>query len=156
MQAKKLYENGNVTVLNSRSVAECYAALPAIDFEETDTEKVIDHISEIISHLYVVSVAKRNNPICYKNETICRDEYYSFSGKELLVIGKTIEETTLETIIRAVKKQDYEIITIFHKQAIPSQQIDALVEAVTRYGIYAEIFTVPTDSLPCELSISFE
>lgn len=156
MQAKKLYENGNVTVLNSRSVAECYAALPLIDFEETDTGKVADQISEIISHLYVVSVAKRNNPICYKNETICRDEYYSFSGKELLVIGKTIEETTLETIIRTVKKQDYEIITIFHKQAIPAQQMDALVEAVTSRGIYAEIFTVPTDSLPCELSISFE
>ena len=72
------------------------------------------------------------------------------------MIGKTIEETTLETIIRTVKKQDYEIITIFHKQAIPAQQMDALVEAVTSRGIYAEIFTVPTDSLPCELSISFE
>lgn len=156
MQAKKLYESGNVTVLNSRSVAECYAALPAIDFAETDTEKVVDQISEIISHLYVISVARRNNPICYKNETICRDEYYSFSGKELLVIGKTIEETTLETIIRTVKKQDYEIITIFHKRAISADQIASLVEAVTSRGIYAEIFTVPTDSLPCELSISFE
>ena len=156
MQAKKLFENGNVTVLNSRSVAECYAALPAIDFEETDTEKVVDQISEIISHLYVVSVAKRKTPICYKNETICRDEYYSFSGKELLVIGKTIEETTLETIIRTVKKQDYEIITIFHKRVIPSEQIESLVDAVMRHGIYAEIFTVPTDSLPCELSIAFE
>ena len=156
MQAKKLYENGNVTVLNSRSIAECYAALPAIDFAETDTEKVVDQISEIISHLYVVSVAKRKNPICYKNETICRDEYYSFSGKELLVIGKTIEETTLETIIRTVKKQDYEIITIFHKRVISAGQVESLVEAVTSRGIYAEIFTVPTDSLPCELSISFE
>ena len=156
MQAKKLYESGNVTVLNSRSVAECYAALPAIDFAETNTEKVVDQISEIISHLYVVSVAKRKNPICYKNETICRDEYYSFSGKELLVIGKTIEETTLETIIRTVKKQDYEIITIFHKRAISSDQIESLIEAATCRGVYAEVFTVATDSLPCELSISFE
>ena len=156
MQAKKLYEEGNVTVLSSRSVAECYAALPAIDFAETDTEKVVDRISEIISHLYVVSVAKRKNPICYKNETICRDEYYSFSGKELLVIGKTIEGTTLETIIRTVKKQDYEIITIFHKRAISADQIESLVEAVACRGVYAEVFTVATDSLPCELSISFE
>ncbi len=156
MQAKKLYEDGNVTVINSRSVAECYAALPAIEFEETDIDKTTDLISGIINHLYVVSVARRKNPICYKNETICRDEYYSFSGKELLVIGKSVEETTVETISRTLKKQDYEIITVFHKKVIPEMQIQAIVEGVMNRGIYAEIFTVPTDSLPCELAISFE
>ena len=156
IQAKNLFHGSSISVINSRSVAECYAALPAIDYEQTDIDKVIDSINNIINHLFVVSVAKRENPIVYKNESICRDEYYSFSGKELLFIGKTIGQTAVETIMKVLKKQEYEIITVFHKTSVPISMIEAVVEAITARGVCAEVYTVATDSLRSELTISFE
>ena len=156
IQAKNLFHDGFVWVINSRSVAECYAALPAIDFEQTDVQNVMDDINSIISHLYVVSVAKREQPIVYRNESICPDEYYSFSGKELLLIGKSIQQAAADTICKVLENREYDIITIFHKTAVPTSLIGEIIESISARGICAEVFTVSTDSLRSELAISFE
>ncbi len=156
VQAKKLYQKAKVTVLNSRTIAECYAALPAIDFDEADIEKATDDITEIINNLYVVSIAKRDKGIRYVDKEINCDEYYSFSGKELIAISKSLGVTAIKTIAKVLKQHDKEIITIFHKKHIKEEEIAHIIEAAGEFGVCAEFFSVPTDSLPCELTISFE
>ena len=156
VQAKKLYSKSRVYVINSRGIAECYAALPTIDFEEENIERTIDNITQVINNLYVVSVAKRNNSIRYANKEISRNEYYSFSGKELFVINKSLVETAAQTIKNVINDKQKEIVTIFYKSSVTKSQIDAIIDVVSSDGIYAEFFTVQTESLPCELSISFE
>lgn len=156
MQAKKLCQNAKVTVINSRSVAECYAALPTVDFEQTDIEKVSDAIAEIINNLYVVSVAKREESMHYGSQDIDRNAYYSFTGKALIAISKTLEETAAQTICSVVEQQGKEIVTIFYRPHLSKERIDAIVDSLTDSGICAEFFSVPTDSIPCELTISFE
>ena len=156
MQAKKNYNKAKVTVLNSRGIAECYAALPAIDYEETDVEKAADDIAEIMNGLYVVSIAKRKKDICFGSQNIYNDEYYSFSGKELMVINKSLRKTAVQTIVEALEKHNRDVITIFYKTSIHEERIDAIIEAAKEMGITAEFYTVPTESLPCEMTISFE
>lgn len=156
IQAKNMFQDGTVSVINSRSIAECYAALPAIDYDQTDVSKVIDSINNIIAHLFVVSVVRRDDPIVFKNESICQDEYYSFSGKELLVVGKTLQQTAVDTIVQTLEKQDYDIITIFYKSSVPVSITESIAESVEASGICAEIFTVSTDSLRSDLTICFE
>ncbi len=156
VQAKKLYGKGKVTVINSRTVAECYAALPTVDFSETDIEAAADSITQIINNLYVVSIAKRNNSIRYKDKDISRNEYYSFSGKELIAISEKLDETTAQTICKIIKQQDREIVTIFYQSHIKEESINSIIELVSRGDICAEFFSVPTDSLPCLMTISFE
>lgn len=156
VQAKKLYHNAKVTVLNSRTIAECYAALPAIDFGEQDTEKAADDITEIINNLYVVSIARRNKAIRYDDKEINRNEFYSFSGKELIAISKSLKETAVKTITKVLEQQNKEIVTIFHKPQIKEVEIEDIIESAGENGACAEFFHVPTESLPCELTISFE
>lgn len=156
MQAKKLYQKAKVTVLNSRTVAECYSALPAMDFEGTDIEKVTDDITGIINNLYVVSIAKRTNSIKYGNRDISQNEYYSFSGKELIVINKSLRETAVNTIKNIVESKEKEIVTIFYRSNVSKDKIDAIVDSANQQGVYAEFFTVLTENLPCEMTISFE
>jgi len=156
VQAKKLYHDAKVTVLNSRTIAECYAALPAIDFGEQDTEKAADNITEIINNLYVVSIARRNKAIRYDDKEINRNEFYSFSGKELIAISKSLKETAVKTITKVLEQQNKEIVTIFHKPHIKEDEIEYIIESAGESGACAEFFYVPTDSLPCELTISFE
>lgn len=156
MQAKKNYHKAKVTVINSRGIAECYAALPAVDFEETDVEKAADDIAEIMNGLYVVSIAKRKKDICFGNQNIFNDEYYSFSGKELMVINKSLRKTAVQTIVEIIEKHNRDVITIFHKTSIHEERIEAIIEAAKELGVNAEFYTVPTESLPCEMTISFE
>ncbi|MBQ6893164.1 MAG: DAK2 domain-containing protein, partial [Clostridia bacterium] len=156
LQAKNLYKKAQVTVINSRFVAECYASLPIIDFSETDTGKVIDTIAQTISNLYTVSVAHRSNSIQYNGRTIHKEEFYAFSGKEIIAISKTLADTVSETVKKAVGMNKNDIITVFHEKSISSSQIDSIVEAIDELGVSAEIFTVPSENLPCDLTISFE
>lgn len=145
IQAKKLYKKGSVVVINSRGVSECYASLPIIDFAETDVEKIEDTVTKTINNVYSVSVSYRNKSI-----------YYAFSGKEILVIGKTLEETVLHTIEKTLEKHDKSIITIFHGRGVTEEQLASMTDSVATLGICAEIFTVPTDREGSDLTISFE
>lgn len=156
MQAKKLYQKSKVTILNSRNMAECYAVLPSVDYEQSCMETVTEEMTQIISKLYVVSIATRNSSVRYGNKDICKNEYYSFSGKELIAISKSLEETAIQTITKVLNQQEKEIITIFYKSHIDSSRIDAIVEAVGRNGIFVEFFFVKAENLPCEMTISFE
>lgn len=156
LQAKKMYPNAKIEVINSRNIAECYAALPTIDFGEPDAELVADQITSVINSLYVVSVAQRKKPIIYREQNIYQNEYYSFSGKELLLIGKSVEETAVKTIAQVVEKQGKEIVTIFHRKTDSDQLIGSIISGLEALGVFAEVFTVPVESLPNELWVSFE
>ena len=155
-QAKKLVAHDRVTVIGSRTVAECYAALPAIDFELTDTAAAADAIMEIIHNLQVISIAKRNNSLCYAGKEISRNEYYSFSGKELLHIGKTLQEVASQSICDVVRRQGREIVTVFYGSSVPEGEMEEIVATVEREAFGVEVFTVPTDSLSCLMTVSFE
>ena len=155
MQAKQLYKKARVIVLNSRSVAECYATLPTVDFEKRDIEIVADSITEVINNLLVVSVAKMDNDIHYRDKDICRNEYYSFSGKELLAISRSLEETTVQTIKKVISQQNKEIITVFYRPDI-CEVVNDIIDSSKQQGICVEFFTVAVESLSCLMMISFE
>lgn len=155
VQAKKLYKKANVTVLNSRTIAECYAALPTVDFKENDIENVTESITEVMNNLLVASVAKRNRAIHYKDQDISQNEYYSFFGKELISISRSLEETTGQTIKKIVNEYDKEIVTVFYRPDL-QEVVDAVIDSAKQEGMYVEFFTVEVESLPCLMTMSFE
>ncbi len=156
IQAKKIYQNANVIVLNSCGVAECYAALPAIDFAETDMDKVADSIAEIIDDLYIVSIAKGEETFYYGSHNINRDDYYSFSGKKLITINNSLEKTVLKTIDKVMKNRNIDIITLFYGSSMQQEEIDSIVKGAKEAGVNAEFYSVKVNKLAYELTISFE
>jgi DAK2 domain fusion protein YloV len=157
VQAKQMYKNAKVHVIPTKNVAECYAALPAVDFEETDVERVRSGIVKTLSNIYVASVAKRKTPIKYGETEITADEYYSYSGKELSVVKRNLYEAFVQTVIDiSIKQYDKEIMTVFYKSSISESDMENMIDAVKEFGIRSEICTVPTDSLQGEITISFE
>ena len=154
VQAKNLYKKANVTVINSKNIASCYASLPAIDFTEKDTIKAEEEINGIIDNLYIVSVAQRKEAESSRN--INQYEYYSYCGKELMVVSKTLNDAAIKTIKNAIEQFNKEIITIFYRSHVSKSVLNDIIESINSLGYCAEIFTVETNSLPCEMTISFE
>ena len=155
MQAKKLYQKGSITVLKTRTIAECYAALPIIDFEEQDPDKVLRTITDVINDLLIVSVAMRENAIHYRDLDIRRNEFYSFSGKELLTIGSTIEETASQSIKKILEQQSKDVITLFYRPEL-EETVDSIIASAEAEGISVDFFRIPVDSLSCYITLSFE
>lgn len=156
MQAKKLCQRKKVTILNSRGIAECYAALPAVDFEESNTEIVADRIAEVINKMYTVSISERKTKDrSVKTDNNC-SEYCSFSGKELVSVSSSLEEAAIQTIKKIFGRMAVEIVTVFYRSSVSNNQIEDIIISAKRCGLCAEFYSVHTDSLRSELILSFE
>ncbi len=154
MQAQKLYKDAAVTVIPSRGIAECYAALPIIDFAEDNTKRVADTVAETINNLYVVNIARRKNTMDPGSSQL--EEYYAFSRKDIIAIGKTLEETAVQTIDLVLRKYCKDIITIFHGKHVRREQLENITTALEALGVCAEVFLVPSEKASSELILSFE
>ncbi len=156
IQAKNIYKKAAVTVINSRGIAECYSSLPIIDFDEKNVELVVDEITETINQMYIISVAHRNKSICYAGKNISENEFYAFSGREIITIGRNIDDTVIKTIEKTLKKYNKDIITIFHTENFSQKQIENIIDSIEEHGICVDVFSVSTEKLACDLIISFE
>lgn len=156
IQAKNIYTKASVTVINSKSVAECYCALPILDFSEEDIGAVTQVINEAINSLYIVSIAHRNKPVIYGDRCIDENAFYAYRGKEILSLKHTLVETALDVVRQTLKKHDKDVLTLFYGSNIGAEQIDEITRGIAEADSCLEVFTVPMEKLPCDLTVSFE
>ena len=142
-------------MLNSRTIASCYAALPIIDYSEEDTVAVLKTISRTINDLLVVSIARREQSIQYKDSNIRQDDFYSYSGKELITIGDTIEDTAIRSIEQILEIHSKDVITVFYRPEF-EDAVTTLSATIAEQGIEADFIPISVESLPCLMTISFE
>ncbi len=148
-QAKSLFKHAEINIINTKDIAECYSSLPIIDFSETNTENVINEINETIKNIYVVSFIKR---IVEEKEP----SFYALHRKEILGIGSTLDETIFSVVKNTLETQGKDIVTIFYDNTLSEEYIESLVEKIENSGFCVDVYTVPTQALPCALTISFE
>ena len=156
MQAGSLYKQANVTVLNSRSVAECYAALAIIDFENDDLNEIIADVNETISDLTTVYVVRATKNINYGNKTVTKNDFFALCGEEILVTGDKIENVVYITVKEILSEKDCNVITIFYGKHVSESRIQTIVEEISSKSLYTEIYVIPTEDEIYDLTISFE
>ena len=76
-----------------------------------------------------------------------------FSGKELIAIHKSLEETAVQTIVKSAQICGSDIITIFYQPDIKSE-VDSIMETARGKGVFAEFFAVAVESLVPLMTIS--
>lgn len=149
-QAKTLFKHANIHVLNTKDIAECYSSLPIIDFSETNIDTVINEINETIENIYVVSFIKRI--MDDKNAP----SFYALHRKEILGIGSALDEVALNTVKNTLDTLHKDIVTIFYDNTLSDEYIESLVEKIKNSAFSVDVYTIPTQTLPCALTISFE
>ncbi len=156
MQAASLYKDAKVTVLNCRSVAECYASLAIVDFDAEDTREVVESVNETVRNIYVVSVVKASKNITYGNKSIVKNEFFALAGEDIIVTGNRLEGVALQTVCEVTKSRDCSVLTVFCGKNVSKQQLDGFVEAVNALGLCIEVYIVPTEDRIHDLTLSFE
>ena len=156
MQAASLYKGAKVTVLNCRSVAECYASLAIVDFDSEDTREIVESVNETVRNIYVVSVVKASKNVTYGNQSIVKNEFFALADKDILVTGNGLESVAVQTVLQVTKSRDCGVLTVFCGKNVSKQQLDGFVEAVNSLGLCIEIYIVPTEDRIHDLTLSFE
>lgn len=155
-QAAELYKDADVKVIDCSSVANCYSALATLDFECEDIDYVAESANQLISSIYSVSLLRSAQNLIYGEKIIEKNNFFSATTNEVLFIGDTLREVASKTINNILEQEDYCVITLFYGQNTTEEEIALLTEDINQANPFVEIFTLPTESVSYELTISFE
>ena len=155
MQAGSLYKHAKVTVLNCRSIAECYSALAYIDFDTDDVNDIVEDINDTIGNIYQASIIHAEKNIQYGNRKVIKNDYFALSGNDILFTGHSVESVVMLTVEDVVKRLDRSVLNLFYGQNISRDQIEALSEKIEdQFDL--ETCVIPTHNPIYDIVLSFE
>jgi dihydroxyacetone kinase-like predicted kinase len=156
MQAGSMYKGARVTVLNCRSVAQCYASLPIIDFADGDIHATVTAIHDTIGHLKEISIAHAVKTVRYGDKTITQNDYFSLAGDEVLTVGASFTEVARRTLEMMLSEEERDVITLFYGKGRSEEEMTALAETAEELSGGAEVSVISTLDPIYDLVITLE
>ena len=157
MQAGSMYKGAKVTVLNCRSIVECYASLAVMDFDGS----VADAVSisdDIISNIYQVSVHMSVKDTVYGKTSIRKNEFFALADKDkkIICVSSSVEEAAKNVVEKVLTNGEYCVVTFYVGKYVSEELAESLAAYVTDIDSTVEAAIVPTCETTCDLVISFE
>ena len=155
-QARELYGEGEVVVLKSRTVADCYSALAFSDFLCEDFDEVVGNASEVIENIYAVRITTAARDAVYGDVELEEGDVIAISGITLLGAGDDVCNVACDVISRVMDEDERDCITVFHSSDLSCDVMNSIKDFVSANYVYTEINFVSADDGGEELLISFE
>ena len=155
-QARELYGEGEVVVLKSRTVADCYSALAFSDFLCEDFDEVVGNASEVIENIYAVRITTAARDAVYGDVELEEGDVIAISGITLLGVGDDVCSVACDVISRVMDEDERDCITVFHSSDLSCDVMNSIKDFVSANYVYTEINFVSADDGGEELLISFE
>ena len=156
MQAGSLYKQAKVTVLNCRSVPQCYASLPILDFSDPDLHEAVGAVHDTISHLREVAVTHASKSVRYGERNIVKNDYFSLDGDEVLYVGNSFAEVALYTLHKVISEGEWGVVTLFYGKNRTAEEVSALNDAIRGMDGDMEVGIISTLDPIYDLVIIFE
>ncbi|MDE6613384.1 MAG: DAK2 domain-containing protein, partial [Clostridia bacterium] len=128
-QAKALVNNRTIHVIPTKNVPQGFAAALAFNPEESVPENktnMTHSIDNVASGQ--VTYAVRNTTM--NGFKLKEGDIIGLDNKRILAKGENIDETTLK-LIKALKNDEHEMITLYYGEGVTEEDANALVEKVT-------------------------
>ncbi|MBP5230991.1 MAG: hypothetical protein ILO68_04605, partial [Clostridia bacterium] len=154
--AAELYEDARVYVVESKSVAHCYAILPMLDYTEIDVESAMECAEETISRIEFASVVRAQKDSRYGDRDIKFGDYIALRSKDLLAVGSELGDVAVDAIRLILADRPTDVITVFCGQSISADSLDEVFNQLRKEFLFVEIQTVHTADALTDLLISFE
>ena len=156
LQAGGLCHGVNVTVFDTKTVAECYAALSMMDFEATDLAALKEEIDAVIGNVYPVAILRAGKESVFDGVSIRKGDPVALSGNTLLGTGADPVALALQVTEEILAQREPDTLTVFAGRTISTQGLTALTERVESLSPYTEPDLIQTESTAFELLLSFE
>ena len=156
MQAGSMYRRAKVTVLNCRSVPQCYVSLPMLDFGDPDLHSTVEAVHDTISRLREVSVTHASKSVRYGERSIVKNDYFALEGDEVLHVGSSFAEVALYTLHKVISEGEWSVITLFYGKNRTAEEAGALRDALRGMDGDAEVGLISTLDPIYDLVMIFE
>ena len=155
-QAASLYQNGHVTVLNCRSIPECYASLALLDFDNADIDAVAEEVHGTIEALLEVSVVRADRDVRFGDRQVAKNDYFALLEDEILLSAPTLAEAVLATADALLDRRECGVITLFFGKNVTEEDADSLARAIEDAHGDVEVCLLATEDPIYDAVLSFE
>lgn len=156
LQAGGFYADGEVTVFDTNSVAQCYAALSMMDFEADQDEVLAAEIRNIIENIVTVSVTRATADRIFDGTSIEADDFVGFTGSRLLGVAKERVAVAVRVVETVLREQERNTITLFAGKNVPPEELDAISEYTEKNYPLTDLDVIVTENDTLDLLICFE
>ncbi len=156
LQGGGMYSQGTVTVFETKSVAECYAALSMMDFDADDKPALADEIREIIRNVYTVLITRAAKETSFNGTPIGYGDFLALAGSDLLGVAKeriAVAVRAMETVLR---ESERDTVTLFAGRTVPREELDSVCAYVEKHYPMTDIDIISAESDSFDMLISFE
>lgn len=155
-QAASLFNKSKVSIIETKSYTECYAALPMIDFDSENIEDVAQIVKDIISNIKTATISSSIKETSFNGTEIKVGELVAFSDKNVLSVGKSHSSVVIDTITKVMNEEEKDVITMFINENISESTINDILDFVSNNYIYTEVEIVKTKDSLFDFVLSFE
>jgi len=153
-KAKDLF-GGNVIIFDTKSDAECYAALSMIDFDEEDNRVIKETVDEVIENIYSVKVLQAVKDSKYDEITIHTGDFIGVFGDEVLSCDSDFVKCCTETVQKVSSEKECNAVTFFTGDC-DGEALECVKKYIADTYPWVETDTVETESNNFATLISFE
>jgi DAK2 domain fusion protein YloV len=156
VQAQRLCESKKILVVGTRSDAQCYAALPMIDFDCEDPDEIPEVMDQVIENLDIILVSQVEKSACFDGRSICKGDYVAICDNSLKAVDGDLTEVCKQTIQKILADRECEVITMFTGKGASDTLSDEICDFVSQNYMYTEITVVDTNDDFYQIVFSFE
>lgn len=156
VQAQRLSETKKIHVVETKSGAQCYAALPMIDFGSSDMDEVLRQVDEVLENQDVVALSQAEKSTCFDGQSILEGDYVAIQDGALKAVGNDLIQVSKSAISRMLTDRDCEVITMFVGTGASDVLCDEIAAFVAETYLYTELSVVTTNDSFYQIIFSFE
>lgn len=156
LSAGDLVSQGTVRVFDTRSVAECYAALSMMDFECQDRNALAKSIRKIIQNVYAVRISQAAKDAVFDGVSIKKEDFVAFTGSALLGAAKERIAVAARVVETVLAEGDRDTVTLFAGKNAPQSEVDAVSDYISKRSPYLDVDIITTANDTFDLILSFE
>lgn len=156
IQAQRLCEGKQILVADTRSDAQCYAALPMLDYNAKPGQQLLDQIGQTVDNLDIIMVSQVETSTVFDGQSIQEGDFVAIEDHDLKAVGDTVEAVSTRTIQTILEEKDCEVITLFTGKNTSQDTAQAICDFVAEHYLYTEITVVATDDDFYKVVLSFE
>lgn len=156
LQAQRMYEDAQVFVIKTRSDAECYAALPMIDFTCENMEELLPQIEEVIDNVTVVTMTQASKNACIDDVAVQCGDFVATIDRKVLSAGTSLDAVAGQAIRKVMDENEFEVVTAFVNPSVSDGIKDGITRFVADNFKYTEVTVIDTDDVFYQIILSFE
>lgn len=124
-QAKELYENANVIIINSKTIAEGISAMSMVNY---DDPSFVDEMEEATKNVITGEVTYAVRDSVIDNIEIKKNDFIAIEGKKLIYKSNDKYDCLKGLIEYEVKNNSKEMVNIIYGSDIKEEDIECYVE----------------------------